>query len=155
MTKIVNQNAIFSFFLAIFLITAPFLVFGQAVQNFIPCGTEVYPDGATLGTGSGVKYVGGTVSNPCGFQHIITLINKIANYLIVLGAAVSALAFAWAGFLMMTAGGEMGKIEHAKEIFGKVLVGFLIMLSAWLIVHAIDAGLIDAGFISRSTLKPI
>jgi hypothetical protein len=44
---------------------------------------------------------------------------------------------------MLTASGEMGKIEEAKAIFGKVVIGFLFMLAAWLIVYAIEAAFLD------------
>ncbi|MDO8482434.1 MAG: pilin [bacterium] len=108
--------------------------------GLVPCGDETYPPDARDANN---KPVGGTVSNPCDFSHVLALINNIANFFIITGAAVAALAFGYAGFLMMTAAGEMGKIEEAKAIFGKVLVGFLFMLSAWLIVHAIEAAFLD------------
>lgn len=107
--------------------------------GLVPCGDETYPPGEILNG----KPVGGTVSNPCNFTHVLALINNITNFFIITGAAVSALAFGYAGFLMMTAAGEMGKIEEAKAIFGKVLIGVLFMLSAWLIVTAIEAAFLD------------
>lgn len=119
-----------------------------ADDPLVPCGTETYPYTTTVGgkeveTKVGDKKVGGTVKNPCGFGDFITLVNNITNFLIILGASFSAVAFGYAGFLMMTAAGEMGKIEEAKAIFGKVVVGFLFMLSAWLIVHAFEAAFLD------------
>ena len=127
------------FIVSIFFSVSPFVAIAQA--PLVPCGTETTPDGK--------------VANPCGWDGILELVSNVANYLILLGAALSAIAFAWAGFLMMTAAGEMSKIEHAKSIFTKVLIGFLIMLSAWLIVHALNAGLIDNEFSEKSTVKPI
>lgn len=96
------------------------------VSGLVPCGTN-RNDGT---------------NHPCGWNDFIKLITNITNYLIILGVAVSALAFGYAGFLMMTAAGEMGKIEEAKAIFGKVIVGLLFMLGAWLIVHTIEAAFI-------------
>lgn len=119
----------FIFFLAPFVVSA---------AGLVPCGTEVYPEGQLVDG----KGVGGMISNPCDWHYLIVGITNVTNYFIILGAAISALAFGYAGLLMMTANGEMGKIEEAKSIFGKVLVGFLIMLSAWLIVHAIEAAFI-------------
>jgi len=100
-------------------------------SGLIPCGVDPLTPGADP-----------TTTHPCGFADFIKLITNITNFLIILGAAVSTLAFAYAGFLMMTASGEMGKIEEAKAIFGKVVVGFLFMLAAWLIVHAIESAFI-------------
>ena len=100
-----------------------------SAQGLVPCGTQVSTDGSTI-------------TNACKFTDLLTLVTNITNFLIIIGTSVATLAFGYAGFLMMTAHGEMGKIEEAKAIFGKVIVGFLFMLSAWLIVHAIEATLL-------------
>ena len=126
-------------FLSLYFLVSPVFVFAQSASPLVPCGT---------------LSSGGVVSNPCGWSDFITLLNNITNYLIILGAAFSAIAFGWAGFMMMTAGGEMSKIEKAKSIFGKVLVGFIIMLSAWLIVYAIEKGLIAPSSGIQSLLTP-
>lgn len=111
----------------------------DATKALVPCGTLTHPEDAVDSEG---KPIGGTISNPCGWNDLIKLVNNVANYLIILGASVATIAFAYAGFLMMTAAGEMSKIEKAKSIFGKVLVGFLLMLAAWLIVHAIESAFV-------------
>jgi hypothetical protein len=152
--------------LSLFLVLAPAGVHAQA--GLVPCGTENYTatEAAQFNQANDAQIKNGTVQriyeqsvkNPCDFSHFFGdhgLISNVTNYIIVLGAAFSAIAFGWAGFLMMTAAGEMSKIDHAKQIFGKVLVGFLIMLSAWLIVHAINAGLISSGFFGAGEVQPI
>lgn len=111
--------------LLFFAFAVPVFTFAQSANPLVPCGTEANADG--------------TVKNPCGFDDFVILVKNITDYLIILGTAVSALAFAYAGFLMMTAQGEMGKVEEAKAIFGKVVIGLLFMLTAWIIVHAIEA----------------
>ncbi len=123
----------------------PLVTVAQMDKPLVPCGTEVYKVGdpeTVLSSSNKDPVAVDSIKNPCGWNDLIVGITNITNYLIILGAAFSAVAFGWAGFLMMTAAGEMSKIEHAKSIFGKVVVGFLIMLSAWLIVHAIEAGFI-------------
>jgi len=135
--KITAAVVLLVFSLAV--VTAPIFSFAQA--GLVPCGTGTNADG--------------TAASPCGWNDFFTLVTNVTNYLIILGAAVSAIAFAWAGFLMMTAGGEASKIEHGRAIFGKVLVGFIIMLSAWLIVHAINAGLIASNFFGNSGIQAI
>ena len=116
------------------------LTVSAATTGLVPCGTESYNTTNNLPPAG--KNIG-DISNPCNFNHIVILINNITDFFIITGAAVSTLAFGYAGFLMMTAHGEMGKIEEAKAIFGKVLVGFLFMLSAWLVVHALEAAFLD------------
>ncbi len=121
------------FFLSLFVAFAPIAVSAQTDTGLVPCGNVAGADGK--------------ISNPCGWNDLIKLVNNIANFFIIAGTAISALAFGYAGFLMMTSAGEMSKIEKAKSIFGKVVIGFLIMLSAWLIVNAIEVAFIkDTSF---------
>ncbi|MCR4311211.1 MAG: hypothetical protein NUV54_01420 [Candidatus Taylorbacteria bacterium] len=116
----------------------PFVALGAtAGTGLVPCGTVDYnSDGY-------IKDLPNQQREECGFSDLLTLVSNIADFLIITGASISALSFGYAGFLMMTAHGETGKIEEAKSIFGKVLTGFLIMLSAWLIVHAIESAFLD------------
>lgn len=161
------KNKIISIFFCLSIIAGVFS-FGPAIvlaQNtgvgntgtgLVPCGDRSYGDKPNnppppIPAGQSVPDSGknlGDVSNPCQFNDLLTLVSNIVNFLIVTGTAVAALSFGYAGFLMMTANGEMGKIEEAKAIFGKVMTGFIIMLSAWLIVYAIESAFLDKSFTS-------
>lgn len=86
----------------------------------------------------------GGAGDPCEFSDLITLINNIINFLLFyLLMPLAAIMFAAAGFMIVTAGGDSGKISQAKEIFGSVLKGILIAFTAWLIVKTI---LLAVGF---------
>lgn len=120
-------------------------------KGLIPCGMDdTNKDGMIKNTVNDQGVV--ITKEECDFTDIYKLIINVTNYLIILGAAISAIAFAWAGFLMMTSGGEAGKIEHAKAIFSKVVVGFLLMLSAWLIVAAINS-MVAPNFLNNTDLQ--
>jgi hypothetical protein len=85
---------------------------------------------------------GGSEQNPCAFSDFFQLINNIINFLLFnIAFPLSALAFAVAGWMYLTAGGDTGKIKSAHEIFKNVAVGLIIALSAWLVVNAILTGL--------------
>ena len=47
------------------------------------------------------------------------------------------IVLAYAGFLYMSARGNTGQVERAHKLIGYAVVGFLIALSAWLIVKVI------------------
>lgn len=81
----------------------------------------------------------------CTFNDLITLAQNIINFLILVSIPAAAIAFAWAGFLFMTAKGSESQISQAKGIFVKVLIGFLFVLSGWLIVRTITSVLLDEG----------
>lgn len=73
----------------------------------------------------------------CGFPHLMELAKNIMDFLITVSIPLSAIVFAYAGFLFMTAAGNEGQVSRAKEIFTKVLIGFVFVLCAWIIVWSI------------------
>jgi len=79
----------------------------------------------------------------CEFNDFVSTIGRITNFLIVIGVSASAIVFAWAGFLYLSAGGSPEQIKRATGIFTKVMIGFVIMLSAWLIVKFIQDTLVN------------
>ncbi|OHA16523.1 MAG: hypothetical protein A3G52_00260 [Candidatus Taylorbacteria bacterium RIFCSPLOWO2_12_FULL_43_20] len=81
----------------------------------------------------------------CDFEQAVILIQNIITFLIKISIAISALVFAASGYMMLTAGGNEGQIKKAKEMLGKVLIGFLFILSAWLIVYTITNALLKPG----------
>jgi len=76
-------------------------------------------------------------NDSCGFNDLITLIKNITNFLLILAVPISAILFAYAGFLYIFARGDTGKITKAHGIFWDVFVGLVFMASAWLIVKII------------------
>lgn len=81
----------------------------------------------------------------CTFNHLISLIRKIIDFLIMISVPLASISFAWAGFLLVSSGGSEEKKNKAKEIFSKTAIGFMIVLSAWLIVYFISVALLEDG----------
>jgi hypothetical protein len=83
-----------------------------------------------------------------GCQSICDLAQLAQNVLndgIYLAVFLSAVLFAWAGFKHMTAGGDMGQIKEANKVFSAVLIGLIIILSAWLIVSTLMSVIAGGG----------
>jgi hypothetical protein len=128
------------------LFTSPFSVFAQTptleqcAQKWqigcpiVPCGT--------------ITDANGKITNPCGFNDAVTLVSNIISFLIYAGMVLSGIAFIYVGWLYLSAGGDSGKVKQAKDILWKVIWGFVIMCSAWLLVKTI-AGIFveDAGIL--------
>ena len=72
---------------------------------------------------------------PCDFAGLMAQIQHFINIAIIMGVVIAVLLFTYAGFKLIQ-DGEKNR-SQAKEIFQKVLVGLLIMLSAWGIVYTI------------------
>lgn len=83
----------------------------------------------------------------CDFNKFIELIQKVINFLLFsIAMPLAAIVFAWAGIMMLTAGGNEQKVTEAKEIFWWVFVGFIIALAAWLIVDTITEALLKSDY---------
>ncbi|MCR4334234.1 MAG: pilin [Patescibacteria group bacterium] len=78
----------------------------------------------------------------CGFNDLINGINGLIQFIIYLAVPLATVSFAYAGFLYMTASGDTGKLAQAHKIFRIVVVGLILMFSAWLIVHTITGALL-------------
>ncbi|MDO8505187.1 MAG: pilin [bacterium] len=89
---------------------------------------------------------GRTVSEPCTFAHLILLTKNLINALVLISTFLATAAFAYAGFILLTSGGSEGQRDKAKEIFRKVLIGYLWILAAWLLVYTITSVLLNSGF---------
>jgi len=74
----------------------------------------------------------------CGFKHIFELINKVVTFILfVMAVPIAAIMFAYAGFLLITSGGETSKRTKAKKIFTNVAIGIILAVGAFLIVKTI------------------
>lgn len=82
------------------------------------------------------QMVGGTLDE-CGWNDFLDLISRIMKYLIFISASIATLMFAYAGFLMLTAFGDSGKVEQGHKIFSTTMTGIIIVMLAWLIIATI------------------
>ncbi len=78
------------------------------------------------------------VNVDCTFTLLLLMVNRVINFFIyIIAGPIIALTFAYAGFLMVTSGGNPSKKDEAKSIIGKALIGFIFLLAAYLIVKTI------------------
>ena len=92
-------------------------------SGLVPCGTEDAQH---------------NITNPCKFSDLLTLVNTVVRFVLIdLAVPIAGLAFAYAGFLLLTAGGETSKLTKAKKIFLNVALGLIIVAASWLIIEAI------------------
>ena len=75
----------------------------------------------------------------CGWNEFMALINKVINFILFyMAVPIAAIMFAYAGFLLVTAGGEVaGARTRAKSIFTNTVLGLVIAVAAWLIISTI------------------
>lgn len=147
----------FLFLPLLFFLFTPFFILSFDLVN-----AQVLPDaGDGVGEGSSttqpppsgdsessglVPACGGKGQPECGWLHLVELAENIMNFLIAIALPLSAVAFAYAGFLYLTAAGSEDKIKKAHGVFVKVAIGLFFVLAAWAIVYLIASTLLQDDF---------
>ena len=86
----------------------------------------------------GKQVIDKVYQNPCDFKAAIKLVDSVINLLLfIVAAPLLALILCYAGFILITSGGSSEARTKAKKIIKNVIIGYVIALAAWLIVHAI------------------
>ncbi len=76
--------------------------------------------------------------NPCDFNGLLDMINNTIDFLLfTIATPLIALILCYAGFLLITSGGNSESRSKAKKIIKNVIIGYIIALTAWLVVHTI------------------
>jgi hypothetical protein len=93
----------------------------------------------------------GGLDSSCQLCHLVALGQDLISLAIFVSVIIATIVVVWAGFLYLTAGGDPGKISTAHGLFGKVVIGFLIVLTAWFVVDTLMKALLpgkagDVGF---------
>jgi hypothetical protein len=83
----------------------------------------------------------------CNFFDFVTTINVIIQGIIIMVSIYAAISFMYAGYAYLTSGGSQEKVSYAKGIFKKVLLGFIIVLSAWAFVKLFEDAMLKTKFI--------
>ena len=116
----------------------PFLVLAQEDDGWsglVPCGTIKYKEGEKVVNGVDMK---GLIANPCNFEYFMKLINNTVNFILFkLVLPISAIMFAYAGGLLLFAGGEVSQLAKAKKIFTNVVIGIVLSAGSWLIINSV------------------
>lgn len=91
----------------------------------------------------------------CQFSDLILLVNNLIHDLVLISTLLAVIVFVWAGFLLLTSGGNKSTYDKAKGMLWKVLIGYLWILAAWLIVYTITSVLLkDAGYSILGAPRP-
>lgn len=73
----------------------------------------------------------------CHLSDLGTMVNTIIDFLVKLALPLLAVMLAWGGFLLLFSGGDPGKITSGKKVLWASVIGFLLVMFAWLIVKTV------------------
>jgi len=112
------------------------LVFiGGLVVNFLPSAVSAEELGL-------IQKYAPCDGNTCGTCDVVKLANGLIMWLIGFIFLLFALLLMRAGVKLVMSGGNPGALQDAKDSFINALVGFIIILAAWLIVDTLMRGLV-------------
>lgn len=86
--------------------------------------------------------------NECGTCHIVQLADNVIDIIISIALGLSVLIFIYAGWLMLSAAGNATQIKRGKDVMLNVLIGLVIILTAWLMVDVMLKTLLPGGNVS-------
>ena len=109
------------------------IVYNNTQQNILDKGIVPHDCGYNLGKDKKGKI--------CGFKDAIALVDRIIQYIFILVIPITAIMFAYAGFIYLTSGGNTEKLKIAKKIMLNVLIGIVVIMAAWLIVKTVVTSL--------------
>lgn len=110
-----------------------------ALAQIVPCGN--------------MKDESGRIVDECSFFDLIKLANNALDFMIKLSFPIAAAMIAWAGITMMLNPANSGKRSEALGMMKNVMIGFAIIISAWLVVEAITKVLINENVVNLNIIK--
>jgi len=94
-------------------------------QPLLVCETEKFPD-------------------PCHFGDFIQLIKNGITDLVLVSSLLAVAVFVYAGFILLTSGGNPGKATEAKGMLWKVVLGYAWIIGAWVLVYTITSAVLSS-----------
>ena len=108
----------------VYLFVVPFTV---SAAGLVPCG-------------------GALPEKPCQTCDVVKLTNNVVAWLVMILGTIAAILIIVAGVRLVTSGGNTSAMEQAKSSMTNLIIGYLIVLSAWLVLdYGLKALLIQDG----------
>lgn len=112
-------SIVFIFGIAVFFLATPD---AALAQNFVRCS--------------------GVGTDSCDFCDLVDMANRIIKWLIGILVTLAVLLMAVAGVKLVVSGGDQGALRNAKDMLQNAIIGFIIVLSAWVIVDTVMKSLV-------------
>ncbi len=123
-------------------VAAPAQLQGQTTLAPAPVLPAATPIQLSNNSGTGIVPCTGVNCQACS---LAKLAQNIINFLIGLSIPLAAALFAWAGTMYFSSS-VIDKLEKAKKIFTSALIGFAIIIGAWLVVQTILSTILNKSY---------
>lgn len=115
-----------------------FIVFFGMMTSFIVTPFVVH--------GAGIVECGNSDSAECTLCDLQKTATNVVEFIITLATVMATLLFVNAGILYVLSPANPGNIAKAHRLFTNTLIGFILILSSWLIVSLIMSTLYNSSF---------
>jgi len=116
-------------------LNVPIVLFARENTGLVPCG--------------------GDGQEACQMCHSVQLINEVTAWLVGLLSVVAAVMFVIAGLRIVTAQGNPSVLKDAKSMIVNVAIGFVIVLTAWLLIDLLLKTLLGDGEVAAGPWNTI
>ena len=86
------------------------------------------------------------VDPPCNIGSVIELIKNGIADLVLISTLLVVVALVISGFRLLTSFGKPKALEETKTMFSKIVIGYGIILTAWVVVYTITSVLLKPEF---------
>lgn len=96
--------------------------------GLVPCGGPLYDENGNI---AGQDY-------ECTLKHVFILLHDVVDFLIfVIAPILATLMIVYGGIRILTAGGSPGQVSKGKNILTWAVIGYLVILLAWITVNTL------------------
>lgn len=100
----------------------------------------------TVGAADLVPECGGDGQPACQACYAVELVNNVVSWLVMILGVIAAILIVVAGARLVTSGGNASAMEAAKSSMTNLIIGYIIVLSAWLVMdYGLRALLVEGG----------
>mgnify|MGYP001461767890 CR=1 FL=1 len=103
---------------------------------------------------AGLVPCGGPTEPPCQGCYFALLLSNVLTWLVGILFLVFAIMLVVAGYRLVTSAGNTQAREGAKKLIVNGFIGFVIVLSAWLLIDFVMKQLLSSGTSSIATYGP-
>lgn len=72
-----------------------------------------------------------SIPNPLGCDDVGCVLQRIANFLLIIATPILTIMVLWAGYLFLTSAGNEQKVADARKALVWAVIGFAIVLINW------------------------
>ena len=89
----------------------------------------------------------------CGWIEFVQLVNNIINFIIWAAAVIMVIVLLLAGFKLVTSQGKPDALASAKTAMGRAVLGFCVVLFAWLLVSTFLQSFLRSDFLADDVVN--